>query len=93
MELSPFTRHDWQGFAGAEGDNPLIGYFDTPSAVVILDDLGIQIILYQERDEEWEHVYNYTNKTRKMSERIVAGMTKADLNPESLAELGFERIY
>lgn len=93
MKLSPFTKADWDGFAGAEGDHPLIGYFDNPSAVVLLDDRSIQVILYEEDHPEVpEIIWDYPHKSRILAERIVAGMDASELTDDNLRALGFERL-
>ena len=43
MELREFTKHDWNSYAGVEGDNPKIGeipipgFEDTDAYVVVVD--------------------------------------------------------
>lgn len=94
MQLKPFTKTDWYGLAGAErfenGDEPLVAYFDAPSAVVIHDMRGIQVILYN-LEGEYDDIYDLRGRRRACA-AILASMTEADLTPEALTELGFERI-
>lgn len=94
MELSPFTRTDWYGFAGAErfsnGDEPRIAYFDNPSAIVTHDDYSIQVSL-RNAEGDLDAIYDL-RCSRRMGEVILAGMDASHLTADNLTALGFERI-
>jgi len=55
--LRPFTEGDWQGYSGAEGDNPLIA--EIGSFIFIIDEAGIQVDYvhdFDETDEDGEPI-------------------------------------
>lgn len=94
MQLKSFTKYDWYGLAGAErfsnGDEPEVAYFDIPSAIVTHDERGIQVILF-DSEGGYDNIYDLPC-TRRLGNTLLAGMTEADLTPEALAELGFQRL-
>lgn len=93
MQLRSFTKFDWYGFAGAEGDNPLIS--DGNRATTIVDDNGIQVIGCMRGDEpEPDMLAGCWNLscTRLVAEAIAEKLDDSRLTPAYLKKFGFERI-
>ena len=84
MKTRPFDKHDWVGFAGAEGwsedSPPLICLEETSTYLVILDKTGANVIL----DDDCEKIlildrpFNNQEEASRFAELIGNPETKED---------------
>jgi len=89
IELRPFTKHDWYGFAGAEcpakGIEPFIFY--GTEVVVLVDKMGIGFYGTEESvDDAAYHCDMEFNKAFK----VASEMKTTGLTHEYMESLGFE---
>ena len=82
VQLKPFSKNDWDAFAGAEeapGQPAMIWYGDED--VVVVDKGGIEVIL--DATDSWHLDVSYATAL------IVAANLLVPISPSQLLDLGF----
>jgi len=96
MKLTPFTKHDYDGYAGAEGPNPKIREIDDPQDettgyVVVVDTNGIYVdyvtICMDDDTESWG-----LNLPNQAACEILAETFTFENIRETMTKLGFQKF-
>ncbi len=94
VELRKFDKHDYDGWAGVEGDNPMIGEiehpeYETDGWIIVVDVCGMEVSYVRMGHEDIVWILEATQGEAEM----VAALLTAD-NIEFLLEKGmkFKRV-
>jgi len=74
----PFSKGDWMGFAGAQGE-PRIAEIDTAdkTIVIITDDTGLSVHVYESSDDGYPGWYKI-DCTQELAEHVLAKINYTD---------------
>jgi hypothetical protein len=99
IQMRKFKKSDWNGYAGAEGDNPKIGEIKVERSdgeiwdcVIISDEMGITIDHLKDDGSlsgEYWFTWKETKGPQEMNDRLVGAFDEV-MKEEELIKLGFD---
>lgn len=106
MELKPFTKEDWYGYAGCEerpGEPPLLGHIDyiegtwgadgRRGADVVVDITGVSVICFADGpDDEHGDLIWQLDAPYNLGRTIAMLLPESSVGITRLEALGFKRI-